>query len=401
MQYLGFFLLAVFVVGLIVALTQRAKGKRLLAAPFLRTGEAASSAMAPAIGVEGQVACSEPLRGPQSGQPCVYFHYKVEQEHTSSKLTERGTETTKEWRVVGEQKQGTLFALDDGSGPVWVHAGEGVDADLQESFSGMPGTGAAGGLTGIALGALATAVSGHRMRATERILPAHGKLFAMGKLDSGRIVKQDGLTGSLVLSTKGRDGLLGATKRNQIIGLVLAGAGLAAGVPLSIFGKPPVTDECPSAGFTDLQTKACRGHISDDLGLTMSWTVVNEGDYAIDVTQPDVKFPIWPRLTLSAIGGKQLGQVTGLGKGENAKLVQHLPPGLYTINVRDDVDGYAGQFRKGGGLSFWVDIQAAPAPTAPSATATATATIANATAAPTPPLPPKSAGGAKAGLKSK
>ena len=133
----------------------------------------------------------------------------------------------------------------------------------------------------------------------------------------------------------------------------------------------PVTDECPSAGLKDINEKGCKGHISDDNGLTLSWNVSKEGDYVVDVTQPNVKYPIWPRLTLTDSTGKQVGQAKGLGKGENADLPEHLKAGTYNINVRDDVDGYAAPFKAGGGLSFWLDIKNAPAGSIPSASAVA------------------------------
>jgi hypothetical protein len=133
-----------------------------------------------------------------------------------------------------------------------------------------------------------------------------------------------------------------------------------------------------------VNAKGCKGHISDDSGLTLPWTVAKDGDYVINVTQPNVKYPIWPRLTLTTSTGKQVGQAKGLGKGENANLPEHLAAGTYNINVRDDVDGYAAPFKQGGGLSFWIDIQSAPAGSiaAPSASAVASA-------APLPVVAPK------------
>jgi hypothetical protein len=379
MQYFGFFLLVVAVVGVIIGLLQRSKGQKLAAAPFVKTGEAASNPQAAdakgSISVEGQVACQQPLRGPQSGQPCIYFHYKLEEEHTKSKLTERGTETTKEWRVVSEQKQGTAFTLDDGSGPVWVQITDSVDADLQQSFSGMPGTGAGGSVGGMAAGLAVAALTGGRLRATERILPAQGKLFALGKHEQGRIVKHDGMLGKLILSPKGREGLMGATKRNMIIGFVLAGVGVLAGLPMAIFGKPPVTDECP-ATLADVQATPCRGHVKGDEGQTLTWTVPKDGDYTIKVTQlAGVKYPIWPRVTLEG-GGKTIGVAHSShddSAPEVSALPEHVTAGTYTINVRDDANGFAGQFKDGGGLTFFISIQSGGTPAAPSASAVASA----------------------------
>jgi hypothetical protein len=403
MQYFGYLLLAIFVAGIIGGLLQRAKGQALLAAPFKRTGEAASNPQAGdakgTVSVEGQVACQQPLRGPQSGQPCIYFHYKLEEEFEKSTLTEQGTKTTKEWKIINEQKTGTAFTIDDGSGPVWVQITDGVDADLHQSFSGMPGTGGGGSAAQAAAGMVAAAMTGGtRLRATEKILHAQGKLFALGKLDQGRIVKTDGMMGKLILSAKGRDGLLGATKRNTIIAFVVAGVSLVAGLPMAILGSPPVTDECPGAGLVDTTAKACRGHIFDDNGLTLTWKVSKEGDYVVNVTQPNVKFPIWPRLTLVGSDGTPVGQAKGIGKGENANLPEHLSAGTYKINVRDDVNGYAAPFKNGGGLSFWIDIASAPAGAASASAVAAAAdttpsTASSAMAAATTTAPKAGTGG--------
>ena len=388
MQYVGYLMLVVFVGGLIWALIERAKGQKLAAAPFRKTGEVAANPQAGdakgTISVEGQVACQQPLRAPQSGQPCIYFHLKIEEEITKSTLTEQGTKTTKEWKLVSEQKQGTSFTLDDGTGPVWVQITDSVDADLHQSFNGMPGTGAGGSVAGAAMGLMAAAVTGGRLRATERILHPQGKLFALGKLEQGRIIRTEGMLGKLMLSPKGREGLMGATKRNMIIGFVLAGLGFLTGLPLAIFGSAPVTDDCPSAGLKDLQAKACRGHISDDKGETLTWNVSKEGDYVVNVTQPNVKYPIWPQLTLTSSSGTTVGMAKGVGKGENAALKEHLTAGSYSINVHDVEPGYADMFKKGGGLSFWVDIEASTAPVPAVASAQP---VAVATAVPSGPAP--------------
>jgi hypothetical protein len=405
MQYLGFFLLIVFVAGIIGGLLQMAKAKKILAAPFKKTGEVASNpSVADAkgmISVEGQVACANPLKAPQTGQACVYYEHKLEEEFTKSTLTEQGTKTSKEWKTISHQKQGTTFQVDDGSGAINVNAMDSVDGDLQRVFSGPPGAG--GNVAAAAAGLVAAALTGgNRFRVTEHIIPAQGKMFVLGKLAGGQITKTDGMMGKIMLSGKGREGLLGATNRNKIIAFVLAGVGLVAGVPLSIFGSPPETDEC-SSDLKDTFVKACRGHIKDDDGKTFTWTVAKDGDYILSVTQPNVKYPIWPRVTLSDSAGKKLGQIKATGYGQTAKFVRHFAAGSYKFNIRDDVDGYAAPFAQGGGLSFWVDVQgatpeemaaagegsAASLPTAPTSTAAAVSAAMSASAAPKGGTAPK------------
>src|SRR5437016_5729217 len=222
MMYFGFFMLGVAVLLALGGLVQRNKAKKILAAPFHKTGEAASNpSVVDARGMvstEGAVATSTPLGSPQTGTPCVYFEYKLEKEIEEYKTTDRGTQKSKRWDDVEDRKQGTVFQLDDGSGPISIDATQGaLDCDLKQTYSGPPGGG------GAAASMAQVLSGGTRYRVTEKILPAQGNLFAMGKLNAGVLGKADGVLGRLMLSTKGRDGLVAHTKKIATICWVVGG----------------------------------------------------------------------------------------------------------------------------------------------------------------------------------
>jgi E3 Ubiquitin ligase len=374
MQYVGYLLLVLSLVGIVIAILQMMKGKKIGSAPFHKTGEIRQN---PQIGgatglvsSEGQIQAQQPLMAPCSNKPCVYFHVKIEREVEKSTLTEDGTKTTKSWETVSEQKRGASFFIDDGSGPVGVMITDSVDANLEQTFSGTPPGGA--GLMNL----LGSALSGmHRHRAIEHIIPASGLLFVMGKMAGGQITKTDGMLGKLVASTKGRQGLLGATKRNMILGIVAAVLCLGAGVPLSILGDAPKSDACPS-DISDALPAPCKGHIDSDEGTTWTWHVTKPGTYDLYVQQPNVKLPIWPKMTVTSASGDVVGTDTGVGKGADAHVSATFGSGTYKINVHDMQPGYAPQFKKGGGLSFTVNIKAGTAPAA-SASASAAAPVAS------------------------
>jgi hypothetical protein len=397
MQYVGFVLIGIAIVSLIAGFLQFSKARKILAAPFRKTGELASGAQplgADGLGsCEGDIRAAQVLTAPCSGQPCIYYHLKVEREVEKSTLTENGTKTSKHWETVSDEKRSAPFQLDDGSGPIGVSIADSVDADLKQSYKGVPQAG--GGAVGAAVGAL---LGSHHHRATEHILPAAGRLFAMGKVVGGQITKTDGMLGKLILSTKGRAGLVGSTKTIAIVAFVVGGLSIAGGIPLSILGEAPKSDLCPDE-LHDALAQTCKGKIDSDQGFTWTWVVSKPGTYEVSVKQPDVKHPIWAEVTLSDSGGKQLEKVAGVGKGADARIAINLAAGSYKINVHDTVKGYAEQFKKGGGLSFWVDIKsstqagasgapvAAPTTSAPGATPTLPAAPVKAKAPTGAPIP--------------
>lgn len=367
MMYLGIVMLVVGVIAVLIGFLQKAKAKKILAAPFKKTGEvAANPSVADAKGrvsAEGNMLVQQPLTAPCTNTPCVYYEIEVERHWEKSVLTENGTKTESGWKTISTTKNGAAFQIDDGSGPVGVDARADVDCPgLQQSYKGPPpggqGLGILADLVTSAIFSDDERTIGYR--ATEKIIPAQGRIFAMGKIAGGYITKEDGMLGKIMLSTKGRDGLVGSLNRNAMIGWILGGVLAVGGIPVTIFGDAPtggVSEMCAST-FDGEQTKPCKGKIDDDSGQVFTWKVKKDGNYTVKVTQPNVKYPIFPEIILKNDDGKVVQKDKGVGKGEDATLTVKLEAGTYKLTVRDMQKGYAAQFKKGGGLSFWVEIKA-------------------------------------------
>src|SRR6185436_18778779 len=118
---------------------------RVTDAPLAPTGEVARRGREVAgpkgqISAQGTVVCQQPLYAPFSGQPCLYY------EITCTAKWKSGD--THKSEVIDRQKMAAQFAIDDGSGPVWVDAREGGEFSPTERKSETKGTGLIGGLTG-------------------------------------------------------------------------------------------------------------------------------------------------------------------------------------------------------------------------------------------------------------
>ncbi len=366
MMYLGIAMLVIGAILALVGVLQKSKAKKILAAPFKKTGEvAANPAVADAKGrvsAEGNMVVQQPLTSPCTNTPCVYYELEVERQWEKSVLTENGTKTEKGWSTISTQKNGVAFSIDDGTGPVGVDARQDVDSPgLQQTFKGPPPGGQG-------LGILANLVTNAIFnndertigyRATEKLIPAQGRVFAMGKIAGGYITKEDGMLGKVMLSTKGRDGLVGSLNRNALLAWVFGGIVGVGGIPVTIvyWGDVPKSDMC-EATFEAEQAKPCKGKIDDDDGQTFTWKVKKDGNYSVKVTQPNVKYPIFPEIILKNSANKVVQKDQGIGKGEDATLSVKLEAGTYKLIVRDIQKGYAAQFKKGGGLSYWVEIHA-------------------------------------------
>jgi hypothetical protein len=358
MQYLGFFLVVVAIVGIIYGITQQMKAKKILAAPFKKTAEVASNPQAAdakgSISCEGAIQTQQPVMAPCSGRPAVYVEIEVVRLWEKYVQTENGMKTEKGKDTVSTAKQGSHFYLNDGSGPCGVDMRESVDCDLEQTFEQVQNVSSGDVIFGQFRAHVPYDGSDKRttgIRATEKIVPAQGNLFVMGKLAAGTVTKTDGLLGKLLASTKGRDKLIGATKRNALIGFIAGGVMFAGGVPMSIFGDPPV-DHC--ANLADAAGDVCGGHITNDSGETYTWTVTKPGTYKVEVLQPNVKIPIIPVLQISDEAGARVLPADTTADEKVESIETAFKAGKYKINVRDAAKGDAAKFK--GGFSFKLNI---------------------------------------------
>ena len=121
---------------------------------------------------------------------------------------------------------------------------------------------------------------------------------------------------------------------------------------------------------------ACDGRMYDRDGYDMKWTIATAGEYTLTVSQPNVKYPIDPSLTVKDGTGKELAHNDGIAKGAEAKATLKLEPGTYSINVRDVFHD-----KVKGGYGFHLDIARSPDAPAPAASASITSADVKAPAA--------------------
>ncbi len=89
--------------------------------------------------VKGHVAAQRPLlQSPMSGQPCVYFHFLVEEQRTRTTRNGNHTSTTTYWAKVIDDEQAIPVALGDETGQVGLDLGnaEVVLNDAEHRSSG-------------------------------------------------------------------------------------------------------------------------------------------------------------------------------------------------------------------------------------------------------------------------
>lgn len=357
MQVLGFVLVALALVGAVFGLIQHSRAKKILAAPFRRTGEIAQNpgVADPKAGVscEGQIVVHQPMLAPCSQRPCVYFEVEVTRHWQKSSMTENGAKTEKGKSRVTKDSGGTPFGLDDGSGAVGVDPRKGLEGDLVQSFDQAQNIAYGDVVVGQYRATIPATMGSERtthVTITERILEPGGPLFAMGKLEHGHLTKPDGMMGTLRTSRKGRDALLGATKRNRTIGLAAAGVMMLPGLGLSIFGKPLETGPNACAIVDATKPDApCRGSITSDDGTTVTATITKAGTYAFRAHAPKgKKVPLMAVLTVKDASGKVVVD------DEHEEATAELEPGTYSVNVRDAQKGSTKTFK--GGFSFELEV---------------------------------------------
>ncbi len=413
MSLLGWFLSFVGFVGIVFGLLQMLKGKKMNAVPFRAPSQIAQLGPGAAdakglVSTEGTVDAQGLLTAPMSGRPCLAFEITVERKWEKTERTENGTDTKKGSSKIFSDYKGAVFSLRDGQSSVIVDATARPDA----SFEKVHSSGVNVGIMGIIPSQLQF---GNFQMSTPLIVDTEGRttgfegiekivepspsLYALGALTmspQGPVVHTPkGIgTGKLILSSKGRSALVKTTKRNMTLGYAIGGVMFVGGAALGIFGPAPdmssASSSCGSMLAAD--TVACDGRMYERDGYDMKWTVAKAGEYTLTVTQPNVKFPIEPTLTIRDSAGVEIEQEHGIAKGSEAKISRSFEPGTYTLNVRDFF-----RDKVKGGYGFHLAIDRLPDAPAAASADTTSATVA-ASAEPAPKAAPGVKGKAAAAL---
>ena len=366
---MGVLLLLVGVAVGAFGLFQHLKGKRILAAPFKKTGELAKNPTSTdpkgAMSTEGKViAPAQQLLSPCTKQPCLAYEVKVERLWEKVETTQEGTKTVKGSDTLDTLKGGSIFGVDDGSGAVQIDVTKGADFDnYKDGFKKeLNGRGWASQIQFGELSYDVPVVSDSEkytvgFKATEKFVPAEGSLFVLGKIEGGKIVKPGWR--SMMTSSKGRDGLIGAINKKKKFSFIGGGVASVLAVPLMIFGPSMSSDSGPSDsnhGFggsckstlTGAVSK-CSGLVSNKEGASYSWTVTRKDTYALAASPvKGKKYTLDPQLVVER-DGEELANVEGYG--EPAKASLELEPGTYSVHVKS----VGGSVIKGG-YSFDLQI---------------------------------------------
>jgi hypothetical protein len=240
LQGIGLIVVTLGIIGLIWGIFQKLKAGRVADAPLASTGDVARRGHEVAgpkgqISAQGNVICQQPLIAPFSGQPCLWFKLTCKAE-----WKEGETHKSKE---LEEIKQAAQFAIDDGSGPVWVDAREGGDFEPTTTKRETKGTGILGGITGTELvfgnyrvqtGMLSL---GTKYTVEESVMPIVPRIYACGKLaDQGGAIAPPTWR-QLILSQKSRDELLASATKGAKIFLAAGAAAFLVGSGMAAVGQ--------------------------------------------------------------------------------------------------------------------------------------------------------------------
>lgn len=357
MQYVGFLVMVLALVAVAVGFLQRRKLGKIIATPFKKTGEAAG--VGGDVSCEGEVQAITPLNAPCSGRPCLYYEIEIKQTWEKQVRTADGTKKKTGSRTAHTSKAGSTFHLDDGSGPVKVEAGDSINGTFDKSFEGK-GAGQGHLTYGQYQVQIGSPTEGHATgtKCVERIIPAEGRLFVLGKMDDATVKKRDGMMGKLLLSTKGRDSLMGATKRNMMIAFIAGGLMFPTGGGMAIFGEAPAASTDGCGDFTNSIADACQGRIRGRSDVIMTWTITEPGTYRfVSVgTGTDLDMRLWPAITVVDSNNTPIFSASAVGGAQIERTSREIPTGTYTVRINDASSGYAAGLEGGAGFSFDVDI---------------------------------------------
>jgi hypothetical protein len=354
------------IIGLAVlgfGLMQHFKGKRILAAPFKKTGELAKNPVSEdpkgAMSTEGKVVPpAQELLSPATRQPCLAYELKIERLYEKTETTQDGTKTVKGSETLDTIKGGSVFGVDDGSGAIAIDVTKGADFDnMKEGFkkeiNGHSGSShiqfgeftydvpAIGSDKGWTIG----------FKATEKYVPVEGNLFVLGKLEGAKIVKPGWR--SMMTSAKGRDGLLGSIQKKKKFSFIGGGVAAVLSIPAMIFAPAADPNEvsayCESM-LTDGRQR-CSDTVSDVDGEKYTWTVTKPGEYELSVFAPKKKVSLIPQLVIKNAAGEELSNESGpMGGTVTSKI--DVAAGTYEVTVLP-----ADNYMVKGGFSFDLEIK--------------------------------------------
>ena len=357
---MGIFLLIVGLAVLGFGLYNMMAAKRVLAAPFKKTGELAKNPVSEdpkgAMSTEGKVIPpAVTLLSPASKQPCLAYELKIERMYEKTETTQDGTKTVKGTETLDTIKGGAVFGLDDGSGPFNIDVSKGADFDnmkdgFKKELNGHSGS------SHIQFGEYSydVPVIGSDkgwttgFKATEKYVPVEGNLFVLGKLEGASLVKPGWR--SMMTSAKGREGLLGAIEKRKKFSFI--GGGIASLLSIPVIIMTPAADpnaagaSCPSE-MTDTRLR-CTDSVTDE--DTFTWTVTKPGKYDLTVYAPAKKVAFDPGLMVTDSTGAEIANVSG-GVGGNASTMVDVKAGTYKVKVY-----LADDFKVKGGYSYEFDI---------------------------------------------
>jgi E3 Ubiquitin ligase len=369
---MGALFLAIGLGALAFGVFSHFKGKRILAAPFRATGELAKNPTSPdpkgMISTEGTIVPpAEAVLSPITKTPCLHWEVEVRRHFEKTEQTQDGAKTSKGSEKEESMEGGAIFGLDDGSGVVYVDATKGGDFDTRkQSFKEtvkiglrVPGELVFGELH-LRTPRLPDGDSTTGFEAIEKIVPTNGALFALGKIDGGKIVKPGWR--SMLFSSKGRDGLLASTAKHKKFGMIGGGVGVLASIPMFIFAPastPSSSDNCGSTLASAAIT--CTDNVSSKSGNTHALTIAEAGSYTVEVAPPaGKKFPLDARVAIQNGSGDVVAEEYAPAAGKPAVARADLAPGAYKIVVKD-----AGGVTVKGGFDYTLKIAQAELAAAP------------------------------------
>lgn len=243
MGAIGSLICAVSIIVVLFGAYKKYQAGKLASAPFVGTGDAASGTGAGEKGVistYGDVKVEQLLISPVTKTECLYYELKV-----VGSWKEGDSSKSKDYIA---EKKAAAIQLDDGSGAVLVNAGDGGDFDgIEKTFDETKKEGLFADLKS-AVGKGEPMMFGEyafenpamskadKFQCTEKVLKPSDKLFVSGKFADGVITTPDGMLGTLMMSPKSRDELLGDTEAQAKKFMKFGGIGFGVGLLLGIIG---------------------------------------------------------------------------------------------------------------------------------------------------------------------